>query len=133
LSVCGLGRHERTAINPPDTYVPTMPRNNEEVETMAVGSPRHFRAVVERLDEVLVYFYTEGSEACQEIAPAIAALVDDAVVNVAEVNVEDNDRIASVYSVNSVPTVVLFRDGDPASRAVGAKTEEELREFVRQG
>ena len=109
-----------------------MPRNNDEVETATVRSPRHFQAVVGRLDEVLVYFYAEGSDACEQIAPAVASLVDDSVVNLAEVNVEENDRIASVYSVNSVPTLVLFRDGDPASRAVGAKTEEELRDFVEQ-
>lgn len=109
-----------------------MPRNNEEVETTTVGSPRHFRAVVERHDEVLVYFYSEGSEACKEIAPAVATLVDDALINLAEVNVDENERIASVYSVNSVPTLVIFRDGDPVSRSVGVKSEDQLREFVRR-
>jgi thioredoxin 1 len=99
-------------------------------DAVSVSSPRHFQAVVKRYDEVLVYFYAPDSEPCREIAPAVGALVEDEVAPVAEVNVEENERVASVYNVNSVPTIVLFNDGDPVSRSVGAKTKDELRRFV---
>ena len=111
-----------------------MPRDTKEAEdAVSVSSPRHFQAVVKRYDEVLVYFYAPDSEPCREIAPAVGALVEEGLAPVAEVNVEENERVASVYNVNSVPTIVLFMDGDPVSRAVGAKTKEELRNFVEKG
>lgn len=99
---------------------------------MSVGSPRHFQAVIERYDQVLVYFYADWSDPCSEVAPHVGALAEEGVIPVAEVDVEENDRVASVYSVSSVPTLVVFDDGDPATRAVGAKSKDEMFDFVKK-
>ena len=110
-----------------------MTRDTKEAkDAVSVGSARHFQAVVERYDQVLVDFYADWSDPCSEVEPAVDALAEEGIVPVAKVDVEENDRVASVYSVSSVPTLVLFVDGDPATRAVGAKPKEELFEFVEK-
>jgi len=109
-----------------------MTRDTEAEDSVSVGSPRHFQAVVERYDQVLVYFYADWSDPCGEVEPYVDALAEEGVIPVAKVDVEENDRVASVYSVSSVPTLVIFNDGDPATRAVGAKSKEDLFEFVEK-
>lgn len=107
-----------------------MTRDTETEDVVSVGSPRHFQAVLERFDQVLVYFYADWSDPCSEVEPSVDALAEEGVIPVAKVDVEEKDRVASVYSVSSVPTLVVFDDGDPATRAVGAKSKEDLFDFV---
>lgn len=109
-----------------------MARDTETEDVVSVGSPRHFQAVLERFDQVLVYFYADWSDPCSEVEPSVNALAEEGVIPVAKVDVEENDRVSSVYSVSSVPTLVVFDDGDPATRAVGAKSKDELFGFVKK-
>jgi thioredoxin 1 len=97
-----------------------------------VGSAREFEEAVED-GEVLVDFYADWCGPCKRMEPAVeevAEEVADEGVRVLKVDIDENPKAASAYGVRSVPTLVFFDDGKAVRRAVGAKSPEELRDFV---
>lgn len=84
--------------------------------------------VLESPQPVLVDFYADWCQPCRMVAQAVAALAADyegqAVVG--KVNVDDNAELAQRYGISSIPTLLVFKDGQVADRFVGLKSHEEL-------
>lgn len=85
---------------------------------------------------VLVDFWAEWCGPCKMIAPVLEEIARDHgdALRIAKLNVDENPNIARRYDVMSIPTLLVFRDGDVAKRLVGAKGKaqllEELSEFI---
>lgn len=85
---------------------------------------------------VLVDFWAEWCGPCKMIAPVLEEIARDHgdALQIAKLNVDENPNIARRYDVMSIPTLLVFRDGDVAKRLVGAKGKaqllEELSEFI---
>lgn len=84
---------------------------------------------------VLVDFWAEWCGPCKQIAPIldeIAAEQDG--ITITKLNVDEAGEIAQRYQVMSIPTLLVFNDGDVAKRLVGAsgkaKLMEDLAEFL---
>lgn len=77
---------------------------------------------------VLVDFWAAWCGPCKMIAPILDQLADDfdGKAKVAKVNVDDNRDLASQYKVMSIPTLLLFKDGEVVNQAVGARPKGEL-------
>ena len=77
---------------------------------------------------VLVDFWAEWCGPCKMIAPILEEIADerDGVINIAKLNVDDSLDIARRYEVMSIPTLILFKDGEPVRRIVGAKPKGSL-------
>ncbi len=77
---------------------------------------------------VLVDFYTDWCGPCQAQAPILEAFADAHVgdVSVVKVNIEDNIDIARTYGVRSIPTLTLFKEGQPIETRVGLSSASEL-------
>lgn len=76
---------------------------------------------------VLVDFWAEWCGPCKMIAPIleeIAAEQDN--IRIAKVNVDESPDLAMRYQVMSIPTLIMFQDGEPAKRLVGAKPKNAL-------
>lgn len=81
---------------------------------------------------VLVDFWADWCGPCKMIAPIIEQLADefDGKVKIAKVNVDDNRDLAMRYQVMSIPTLILFKDGEVVNQAVGAKPKGELAKML---
>jgi len=77
---------------------------------------------------VLVDFWATWCQPCHQIAPTIEALAKDCGdrVVVAKVDVDDNPTTAQKYDIRSIPTVLLFKNGEILKRWVGVQSKETL-------
>jgi thioredoxin 1 len=83
---------------------------------------------------VVVDFWAEWCGPCKMIAPVLEeiAVEHEGSLTVAKVNVDDNPDAARRFSVMSIPTLIVFQDGEPAKRLVGAKGKAQLLEDLSE-
>jgi thioredoxin 1 len=85
---------------------------------------------------VVVDFWAEWCGPCKMIAPILDEIATEHAgkVIIAKLNVDDNPEIARRFDVMSIPTLIVFKDGEPAKRMIGAKGKgqllSELDEFL---
>lgn len=81
---------------------------------------------------VLVDFWAEWCGPCRMLAPIIAELSDElsGTVKVGKVNVDDAQRLAMKYGVASIPTVMLFKNGEAVKTSIGYMGKEALKEAL---
>jgi thioredoxin 1 len=87
-------------------------------------------------DVVIVDFWAEWCGPCKMIAPILEEIASEqsGKLRIAKLNVDDNPDVARRFEVMSIPTLIVFKDGQPAKRMIGAKGKgqllQELAEFL---
>ena len=95
----------------------------------------NFETEVLRADmPVLVDLYADWCGPCKMLAPLVAELAEeyDGVVRVGKLNVDEDPEIAIRYHVASIPTLLLFKDGEVIAKSVGYSPKDELRAFFEK-
>jgi len=88
--------------------------------------------VLKSAEPVVVDFWAEWCGPCRMIAPALeeisGALGDK--VKIVKLNVDENPNTASKYGIMSIPTLMMFKNGEIASRQVGAQPKQKLQQWI---
>jgi thioredoxin 1 len=83
-----------------------------------------FEEEVLRSDKaVLVDFWAEWCGPCHAVAPVLDKIVEERAgeLKLVKVNIDEEQELASRYGVMSIPTMILFRDGEPSAAVIGAQ------------
>ncbi len=81
---------------------------------------------------VLVDFWAEWCGPCRMIAPALEELSDEFGdrVTIAKLNIDENPEAPSKYGVRGIPTMILFKNGEPAATKVGAEPKSRIQGWL---
>lgn len=83
-------------------------------------------AVLNSTETVIVDFYADWCGPCKAMSPIIDEIADEmSNIKVGKVNVDVNGQLAMKYGISSIPTIMIFKNGQPSKTFVGL-TEKEL-------
>jgi thioredoxin 1 len=102
---------------------------------MAVGkvSDSTFETeVLKATSPVVVDFWAEWCGPCRQIAPALEEIAGSlgGKVKILKLNVDENPQTAAKYGIQSIPTLMIFKDGQMASRQIGAAPKQKLEQWI---
>ncbi len=94
---------------------------------LQLGTEDFRQAVLESDKPVLVDFWADWCQPCHMLAPTIEQLAESYSdrITVAKVDIDAAKALATEYAVNSIPTVLLFKDGEVAGRLVGVRPQQD--------
>ena len=102
---------------------------------MAVGkvSDSTFESeVLKATNPVVVDFWAEWCGPCRSIGPALEEIAGShgGKVKVVKLNVDENPQTAAKYGIQSIPTLMIFKNGQMASRQIGAAPKQKLEQWI---
>ena len=104
----------------------------QKIMTISVNKETFSKEVLEQSKLVLVDFWAEWCGPCKQIAPTLEELADKYSENlsVCKVDVDTNSELALQYNVRSIPSLMIFKNGEMTDSLIGAVSLEELEDLV---
>ena len=83
---------------------------------------------------ILVDFWAEWCGPCKQVSPILEDIASDSdfKITIAKVNIDENPRTPTNYGVRSIPTLMLFSNGELKDTKVGALPRQELKDWIKE-
>ena len=135
LARLGVARNSRSLTGP--GALPTFRRNDSSVESDH-DDRRHrcqFRHTTFSASSqpVVVDFWAEWCGPCKMIAPHLEEISTelDGKVKIVKLNIDENQQTTIRYGVRSIPTLIMFKNGEPVDMKVGAGPKSDLQKWIQ--
>ena len=104
----------------------------QKIMSTSVNNETFDSEVLEQTKLVLVDFWAEWCGPCKQIAPTLEELAEKYSENlsVCKVDVDSNRELALQYNVRSIPSLMIFKNGEMVDSLIGAVSLEELEDLV---
>ena len=83
---------------------------------------------------VLIDFWAEWCGPCKMIGPILEELAEelDEKIKIVKIDVDNNNQIAMKYSIRSIPTLMIIKEGVVQAQHIGAASKSQIKEFINQ-
>lgn len=81
-------------------------------------------------NKVLVDFYADWCGPCKMLAMEIEKVASEIDIDIVKVNVDEEEEIARKYGVMSIPTLILFENGQELKKTIGFMSKDKIKEFI---
>lgn len=103
------------------------------MSTIQLNNGNFEEEVIKSEMPVLVDFWAAWCGPCQMLAPTIDELAAELTeAKVCKVNVDENPELASRYKIMTIPSLLVFRNGEVVNRSIGVKSKKEIKEFIEE-
>ena len=96
-----------------------------------IETVKEFDEVINTNNKVLVDFYADWCGPCRMLAPVLEEISNENIIKIVKVNVDNHEDIARRYGVMSIPTLVLFENGNEQKRNTGFIPREAVEDFLK--
>ena len=102
------------------------------MSVIVVNNNNFSQEVLQSDKPVLVDFFATWCGPCKMLSPIVDQLADEhPEVKVCKLDVDENQDLAQQFQVMSIPTLILFKDGQATSKVVGLQTKAALEQLIK--
>lgn len=87
--------------------------------------------VLQAAQTVLVDFWATWCGPCKMIAPFVAQIAEEGKAKVCKINVDEQPQLAIRFGIDSIPTLMIFKDGKLVNRAIGFRSKEQIEALLK--
>ena len=96
-----------------------------------VNSDNFNEEVLESSKTVIVDFFANWCGPCQMIAPVLEEIAkEDANIDIAKIDVDESPELAIEYGINSIPALLVFKNGELTNTSIGFKSKSEILSLI---